>query len=275
MAKNLTQKKVTLLWALPGSGKTHYCEEQKCNEYHGSVVRLDIDQIGRYCQQYGLGNVATQVAGDTILKLSNKEAIILDGLCCTNDVADNWMESIQKNAEGQYKINFEIIWWTPDREACLHNDQARRGENSTVTILNHPFEEPSAELVAKYKAKVVRKGVKLKPAHKTWASLNGVGDVDTLESSSWSLGGSWGDYNGMRGTVSPSDPPTNFKELDDLLEQTCPHITFLQYRKMYAACVTVKQNTESDYYGGSTTYARYVCDLKKLHDSLTEMGVIQ
>lgn len=43
---------------------------------------------------------------------------------------------------------------------------------------------------------------------------------------------------------------------------------------MYAASVTVTERSESDYYGGTTYYGRYECDLKKLYEGLREIGVI-
>ena len=49
-------------------------------------------------------------------------------------------------------------------------------------------------------------------------------------------------------------------------------ITFLQYKKLYANCVTVEERSSSDYYS-NTREAFHRCDLEKLYNMLNDMGI--
>lgn len=280
--KGLTQKKVTLLYGLPGSGKTFYAKENSDEgRYRPTVAVLDVDAIARYLTREGRSDcswdkIEAHVGRDCCGKLNHRDEVIVDGLITTIDVAKRYMAAIQKEATEQYKfqIHFKVVWWTPDREACLWNDRGRRKVDSTETIKNIPFEQPSEEAFKEFKANVERKKVVRKPVHKAWAGENELGDQDTLESDTWCLGGTGRGYDGYEWSVSPTPQPVNFEAFDKLLEKLCPQISFLQYKKVYAACVTIKESSSSDYYGGSTNYAQYSCDLKKLHEALTQIGVI-
>jgi hypothetical protein len=92
-----------------------------------------------------------------------------------------------------------------------------------------------------------------------------------LESQSWCLGGKSYDWHGSEHYLS-AENPLNFDEFDELLEKICPQITYLQYKKIYAKCVTMEERSASDYY----TQARegfWKCDLEKLYEMLEEMGL--
>ncbi len=276
------EKTVTLLYGLPGSGKSTYAKTVADDKaYMPKAASIDMDSIAKYIRkEYSSSNIplkiANHLAQDAVMKLHHREHIIIDGLVTSNDSARRIFEAIKKEGEKEFKINFEIVWWTPDREACAHNDQGRRrGTDSLNTIANLPFEEPSPQLIQEFNVWVQRKEVVKKPQHKVWAVNNNLGDVDFLESDTWSLGGTWRSGDGTTGTSSPGDLPTSFTEFDKLLEEVCPLITFLQYKKVYAATVTVKQTSQSDYYGSETNYANYVCDLKKLYSMLIESGLVK
>lgn len=171
--------------------------------------------------------------------------------------------------------NFEIVWWKPDIESCLHNDRGRRKVDSKITIENIEFEEPSEELVNKYKIKVTKKEVVKKPNWKVWAQEKGFDD-DKLKSSSWCLGGTSGNCWGDEKSIISSDPqPISFTEFDNLLEKICPAIGFLQYKKLYNETVTTEIKGDGDYYGGYVEYANYICNLSKLNEMLIEMGLIK
>lgn len=274
--KNKQRKTVTLLWGLPGSGKTYYkTENAPQNGYKPQTVSICADAIARSTYRPDWKSIDKLIAEDVVCKMTpvNVQEIIVDGLLTTNAAAEKWIEAILKEAGDDYIVSFKIVWWTPNKEACKHNDAGRRSESSVAQIENMPFEEPDATLVKKYKIGVTRKEVVRKADYRLWAALQGLGDQDTLESSTWCLGGTWGDYNGHTGTVSPSPQPLNFEEFDKLLEEICPNITFLQYKKLYGNCVEIRESSESSYYGGTTNYARYVCDLKKLYDGLKTLGI--
>ena len=277
--KTKQKKTVRFLWGLPGSGKTHYTKASApADSYKPSTYAVDADRVGRGHGKYSPGykTLEKELAEEIVGKMNGAhvQIVIVDGLLTTNATAEKWIEAVIKEAGNDFNVGFEIVWWTPHREACVHNDTGRRTESSFTQIQNMPFEEPSSELIKKYKIGVTRLEVICKPMHRVWAGINDLGDQDTLESSTWCLGGTWGDYNGHTGTVSPSPQPANFEEFDQLLTKLCPGITFLQYKKLYGACVTIKESSESSYYGGTTNYARYVCDLAKLYNGLKDLEVI-
>jgi len=269
-------KKVTILWGLPGSGKTTYAEQTSGKSYRSmESCIIDVDNIGRYCQKYQHHTVDSQVGQDTVGKLHYFDHVIVDGLVTTNDVAARYMRAIKESAGDKYVIDFEIVWWTPDREACHHNDQGRRANLSTHSIDGMMFEEPLKQLAKEFKAVLVHKTVVRKPMHKAWSVKVGQGDQDEFESESWCLGGTHRNYNGDTYVTSPSPQPASFTRFDELLEEVCPTITFLQYKKICRECVTVKEYSESDYYGGTVNYAKYVCDTKKLYALLVELDIVK
>jgi hypothetical protein len=186
------------------------------------------------------------------------------------------MMAIQTHPHQNYELIFEIIWWGEDREACKWNDRGRRHVNSAITIDNAPFEQPSQELALAFgipENRIVRKRVYRKPAWKVWAQENGLGNTDKLKSCSWSLGGTSGSCwdNELR-HVSGEPQPASFSEFDSLLEQVCPNISFLAYKKLYNETVTTETSGEGDYYGGYVEHACYVCDIAKLYELLVAAG---
>jgi hypothetical protein len=271
------QKKVTLLWGLPGSGKSTYAGEFDNRSYgrRAESRRIDIDNLSK--NQSG-DNLIRTIANEALHNLHYHNGVMLDGLVTTNAVAEKIFSAIKFHPESSnFEIHFEIVWWSKSVEDCLHNDRGRRKLNSRTSIENIPFEEPSEELLEKFnisEKRCIRKRVVRKPEHKAWAGENDLGDADKLYSDSWSLGGTWGNCWGDTGTVSPGAPLTSFQEFDDLLERICPTINFLTYKKLYNATVSIEDYSEGDYYGGSVTYAKFVCDLKKLHEMLSEMQLI-
>lgn len=98
---------------------------------------------------------------------------------------------------------------------------------------------------------------------------------NSIKSSSWSMGGSWASYTGATGTIEPEPQPQNFNEFDELIEKIVPDISFMKYKKIYAACVRVESKSENDYYGGCEYYGYYECDLYRLYESLDEMGLLE
>jgi hypothetical protein len=267
-----TKKKVTLLWGLPGSGKSHYASEQQRDKDYSNVI--DCDKISKQTKPDKMYNM---VATNVVQKLRYRNHAIVDGLITTNEVADKIFKAITTHSKDEsFSLEFEIVWWTPDIEACLHNDRGRRDQDSGITIQNIAFEKPSKDLIKTWNVKVIRKEIVLKPLWKVWAEESGAGGSDKLESNRWCLGGTSGNCWGPeKYNVSPTPQPASFKEFDELLEQICPQITFLQYKKLYNETVTTESMGDSDYYGGHVEYAKYVCDLPRLYDLLEQMGVLE
>lgn len=230
--------KVTILWGLPGSGKTHYAEEWKKTPNR------------------------TVISVDKIKRIKGKKDFLIDGLITTNKVAREIIESIPDAV-------FEIVYWKPDREACKHNDRGRRTLNSTLTIDNLPFEEPNKKLLKDFNISLVKKDVVRKPEYKAFAEEN---DIELykgkfIKSQRWCLGGTHCSYSGYQNTLE-AEKPAEFDEFDELLEKMDPNITFLKYKKLMKETVTIEEFEEGDYYGGSVKYAYYVCDLEKLYELL-------
>ncbi len=261
--------KLILLWGLPGSGKSTYAKEMAtCS--HNRVYILDVDKISK--SHKGLALIKEVTKQIALLPKSNVTAVI-DGLFTTNEQAKNLLDAIKEVHKQKYEI--EIVFWREDREACLHNDRGRRQLTSEISIKHLPFEEPAKELLEEFNIKLVRNTVKRKENWKVWVEENGLGKDQLLTSTTWSLGGNWCDYNGGSESVSADPQPTAFKEFDELLERICPTITFLQYKRLYNNTVEIESYRHSDYYGGSTTEANFVCDLEKLYQEMVIMGIIK
>lgn len=268
-----------MLWGLPASGKSHYASEQ-CPPRQRQTHVTDCDSITLRVKRYGkIEKVYEEVANDVLNHLHYSDHIIIDGLITSNDVADTIFKTITIDPRAaSYDILFSIVWWSPDREACLRNDRGRRHRDSKITIENCPFEEPSQTLIEAWgmKKRVTRKRVVKKPDWKVWAQEVGAGSSDKLKGSSWSLGGTSGNcWNNELHRISAEPQPVSFAEFDSLLEEVCPQISFLQYKKLYNETVTTETSYDHDYYGGSTESACFVCDLPKLYDMLVQMEIIK
>jgi hypothetical protein len=87
-------------------------------------------------------------------------------------------------------------------------------------------------------------------------------------SEEWSLGGTYGSWNGNKGIISPGRQPSTFVTFDKLLTEVWPDIGFLQYKILCAECVTIENREQGDYYGGSEHKAYYCCDCEKLYEWL-------
>lgn len=281
-------KSLVILWGLPGSGKTTYAQELAPNHnqrYRSSdAVIVDGDRYRSYKGDAFINTIAGEIR-DYANRVSTK-CVILDCLLTTNADAIKLLLAIKEamNANHPYRsphnINFngltiKVVWWKKDIASCLHNDRGRRQKDSTITIMNMPFEEPSENFLKDFVNDVVCKEVVRKPDWKVWSEENGCGHSHLMKSDEWSLGGSCGCIGGGTYPVSAEPQPISFKEFDDVLERICPTITFMQYKKLYADCVRTETRGDSDYYGGSTEHACFVCDLEILYKGLVGLGAIK
>ena len=269
----MSQRKISklhILIGLPGCGKTTFSKEyaQRNNAY---VISFDEVQRGSRAMSY---------VSEQIKRIRTGE-VILDGLFPSmKDVEDTLrcvVEFGKSTGNTVFTVDEIVIHhWAENREACLWNDRGRRDVDSTATIKGLSIEEVDEKEVERlFGIKTLKEvhEVIRKPDYEVMANEAGVVLVDGkyLQSATWSLGGttrSWG------GDIYPIDAetPPDFVELDNLLETICPAITFLQYKKLYRACVTVEDRDASDYYSDCRE-AFYCCDMEKLYEMLFEMGI--
>jgi hypothetical protein len=200
------------------------------------------------------------------LTWTTREVAGIDTLITTNTQLHKIVEFVRSCRP---QVNFIIHFWKENRELCLKNDSGRREVSAHTTIRNAPLEYP--ELPDNIPYTVVEHEVFEKSSYdKVFVN---VGSKGVLQSQRWSTGGSWADCWGNEGSIE-GEPPKEFEELDNLLGKICPSITFLQYKKVRAACVETETYSSPDYYGGCEHFAYWACDLKKLHNMLVEMELL-
>jgi hypothetical protein len=268
--------KLIITWGLPGSGKTTFTKEQitaNSAKYNGSrIFTISHDECGKY------GNDKTK---DFISKLnsylsSTVDILIADTLITTHDDLSNFLKQLNLKKV----ISIDIQFWREDRESCLWNDRYRRSDNSSITILNSPLEVPDTATIKSFcpniRITITHNNVMRKENWQVFSDKYMIRHTDGIvKSDSWSLGGTYGNcWNDSKSQVSGEPQLASFSEFDDLLESACPSIGFLQYKKLYNACVTTDTRGESDYYGGYIQYAFYKFNIKELFNQLIELGII-
>lgn len=288
MAKPKGKKhvKITILYGLPACGKSTFASENPRTPVidFDEIIKSNIKSSNKFSVLSSLNEeIDNRIS---YRRYPNKnDAVIIDGLVTTNSQLRDIIDSITANFP-QFTLNFELVYWNEDREACLHNDQGRRSISSETSIKNLPYEKPNLELFPELSQKrvqarkVVRKSLAIawisallsKLEYAEW-DIERVLKSMKIESSTWCLGGTWGGWDGSSGTVEATSP-IEFDQFDKILELACPNIGFLAYKRLKAQCCTTPTEYDRDYYGGSTTNMRHVCDVQKLYDGLNEMGLI-
>lgn len=302
---------VEVLVGLPGSGKTHYAKAKEfeykhdypCSRYmkwnkkrQVHTLNLDFDEYrDKYKKGYpGLNRVLGYYEHDDIFLHKPESLIICDGLFLTNE----WQEKIVKewvemfNEEGgkdvSNKLTITFVYFKENREGCLSNDSYREKERrADITIKHSPFEKPNIDVFKEiYKQENINFNIEEKEVYVMskyegmfkslrddyWSEKLG---KDIMASERWSTGGTWCDYRGNEGNIDPDKAPESFEKFDKILETYCPDITFLKYKNIYNKCVTIEEDDECDYYGGTEYFNVYCCDLNLLYDMLTELGYIK
>lgn len=265
--KNKTNK-ILILMGLPASGKTSWTNNTYL-EYDGSL-HLDVDEISNKTNNLDFGDILKNYC-------EIYEIIILDGLfLMTNDIIKVISQIASKITIEN--ITFEIHCWSENREQCLINDKQRRNIDSSITIKNAVIEYPDIKKIKQIfnnlKIQVKEHEVYNKPDWEVFAEENNIIlNDESFYSDSWCLGGSWRNCWGDSGQVN-SEPQPEFVELDSLLTKLCPNISFLQYKNIYNRCASIDEYGDSDYYGGSTSHARFVCHFPTLYRVLIENNLI-
>ncbi len=74
---------------------------------------------------------------------------------------------------------------------------------------------------------------------------------DGIISVDWTIGGiTGGDCWGSDADIPrTADPEPEFEDLDKILAEVCPNISFLQYKRLCQAIIKTKDWTEAGYYG--------------------------
>lgn len=101
------------------------------------------------------------------------------------------------------------------------------------------------------------------------------GDADHY-SVEWRTGGMsggncWGDQPSY--SVDADEVP-EMTMLDEFLEEICPEITFLEYKRVMRELIESDSRTEYEYYGNHTNYGIRRVNFRKLYDRLVEVGVL-
>lgn len=271
--------KVFILMGLPGSGKTYFANEYyktHNNTSRNNFKAVHIIDMDKYLKKYKLEDLSRLYGiGD------NKTTYILDGLFLKNDEVISVIKSFNQNKPYACEIeSITIHYWFPDREDCLYNDIGRRKESSKITIRYAEIEKPDVERIKNEihcPINVVNHTVIRKPEWKAAADNFGiqVKNEKYLYSSEWCLGGTCGScYSSELSRISPDEPILEFLELDSLLKDICPKLTFIDYKKIKNECVKTKTRSDRDYYGGCVEYAYFECDVEKLFNMLIEFDYI-
>lgn len=297
---------VEILVGLPGSGKSYYAKKRLDDyaAYHQDkffgakvikqrqVYGLNLD-FDKFKDNYPGLKKAINFEGrfSEIFVFHPESLIVCDGLFLTNEAQEKivfeWIELFNEDGghDESNKLNIKFVYFKENREGCLSNDSYRdKKRSANITIKHSPFEKPNIKaLKDKFNQKNINFEIEEKEVYvmskyegtfkslrdEYWSEKLG---KDVMVSKHWSTGGTWANCWGESGTIGPDKAPESFKEFDELLEKYCPDITFLQYKKIYGACVTVEEDHEDDYYGGREYFNFYCCDLKKLYEMLIEMG---
>lgn len=263
-------KTIVFLWGLPGSGKSTYACKNSAGRWKAEDGIVDFD---KYCSPKWreANDPISRTISDCARILESHDYAFVDGLIVTNAAARAVIGPIRKSFP---EVAMKLVVWNPDRELCLFNDNGRREVSSELTITKHAFEEPSDELISELQLSIERQVVVSKPAWRVWAHANGLGDQSSFVGESWSLGGtSWNCGDDDDRIIEPDDPASTFTKFDELMERACPQITFLQYKRAYAASVSTFDYDDKDYYSREER-RRFQCDVQELYNSLMEIGLI-
>ena len=293
MKNNTKNKKIHIMYGLPGSGKTYFCS-QYCTA--NTSVYLDLDHELRNKQQHykeSLKKLLTEFLS------CGFEDFFVDGLFTTKESLTTILEILARISENR-DIPLEIVIhaWNEDRETCLKNDFKRRNLSSASSIKNMPFDEitfPYSEFINQLATPetravfenicVSKHVVLLKPSYKIFYDEMGLPLSEENEhiignrrkfhsgryicSSEWSLGGTAGYYTGDSNVIQP-EQPLPFTEFENIISMIDENIPYNIYKKIYDECVEIVETTKDDYYSGIEKFNHYELDLQKMYDVLEE-----
>lgn len=254
-----------------------------------------------FCERYSPDSNVVNVCVDGLI--TTKADLLRIASYFVSYITDKYNYNASYSIRGSFEIYLNIHQWNEDRATCAHNDMMRIifgiRETSARTSINFmPYEIlTNDDLISLSEQLPSVKQIKLVPHTVHKANIYDVVfkpliSIDKKEyyggrtgnsgktekthymySESWSGGGTWGNCWGGEGTID-ADSPKEFIQFDKLLEKLCPKISFLQYKRLYNACVDTCESREYDYYGGCETHYYWRCDMEKLYELLKYMNII-
>lgn len=98
---------------------------------------------------------------------------------------------------------------------------------------------------------------------------------DTTIEVRWTTGGMTGGncWGGKANCSISSDPEPEFEDLDRILEQACPQIGFIQYKRIVQDIVKYDRKTSYEYYGNYYNYSIKTVNLEKLEQYLIKANL--
>lgn len=259
---------IKILCGLPACGKTFYANSKRdCNTFV-----IDCDSIFRGRADLKLNEIYQRIANQFYGKYK-KKTVILDGLFLTVDKVSEMVNYLNKSFKGEF--TFEIEYWPADRETCLKNDNGRREIDSQMTIKKGIIDEMTKEVLFSTTGLQIPVHIHktvLKEEYKTMVDnmtefSSSIEDERYLYSSEWYVNA---DYPDKIFISKEEKVPSDFVELDEVLEKYFPNITYLQYKRLKRECVEIYDFDTTDYYTGTIYWAKYRCDLKKLYEFIKE-----
>lgn len=71
------------------------------------------------------------------------------------------------------------------------------------------------------------------------------------------------------------DAIKGFDEIfDNILTETCPNITFIQYKNIYNDVIKTATRTEYEYYGNTSDYLCVYCEVHQMYEALVQKELI-
>lgn len=287
------EKILHITMGLPGAGKSDWAKSYRDSKKTGRgwnivqhVDHVEYDALKE--SRYYLRNDPDKIMKEFLksAKESHLNEIILDSLVSDEAGIIKMILLLMPMKVKEIKIHY----WVPDKERCSINDRGRRPESSSITISNMTLEMPDLERIksellekseslSKTKIELIKHYTMMKEDWKIFRDeivkpIAHVDESDIVKSSSWSMGGSWADCWGNKGSV-PGGPETEFVELDSILEKVCPNISFLQYKNICNKIINSDTRSEGDYYGGSVTYGYKYFNVRSLYEVLVEKGLYE
>lgn len=285
-------KKIILTVGLPGSGKTTFCEKYVEANKDKEVNHIEFDKYRKtsYGKNIGFESILLKR-----MKEYEDEILLLDTLLLDNNGVIKSIGYLKDNLEVINDIDIEIHYWNLDRESCLYNDKGRRDENSEITIKNAKFEEMDIESIKKATSlekiylvthDVVRKSeLQFALDMILDKKIEEIYDEDDKESKRYLYSKEWLIEGTMRyhtnnytdivyRELDREEAIFEFEELDQMLEQLCPSLTFIDYKKVKKIAVDIEEFDKDDYYIDAT-YERWRYDLDKLEEYLKSKNYIK
>lgn len=228
------------------------------------------------------------------MKEYTDEILLLDTLLLSNYSVIYSINILKDNFENIDNIDIEIHYWNLDRESCLYNDKGRRDKNSELTIKNAVLEELNIESIKKAtsleKIHLFTHDVKRKSKLQLALDLlldKVVEEVydeydeknkKYLYSDKWLVRGTercyvGSDWESEYRYLEGEEALTEFEQFDKMLEQLCPSLPFIEYKRLMKIAVDIEEFDENDYYSYAT-YKRWRCDLDKVEQYLKSKNYI-